>query len=64
MPKPIKFDLLGWDECLMADIQAEVPLASDASVLVGSEELESGTGWDFTSSLSALRHRHACVRYR
>lgn len=52
--KPVKFDLVGFDECLMADAQAELPLAASTPVIVASEELESGTGWNFTTALNAL----------
>ena len=51
---PVKFDLIGFDECLMSDAQAEDALASSTPVIVASEELESGTGWNFTTSFSAL----------
>ncbi len=51
---PVRFDLIGFDECLMADAQAEASVANNAQVLVGSEELEGGSGWNFQTAFSAL----------
>ena len=47
-------DLLGFDACLMATYEVASYLSSVADVLVASEELEPGHGWDF-SSLEVLR---------
>ena len=51
---PVRFDLIGFDECLMADAQAEAAVAGNTQVLVGSEELEGGNGWNFQTAFSAL----------
>jgi hypothetical protein len=48
-----KFDLLGFDACLMAAYEVAVNLQPFADYLVASEQLEPGHGWDYTS-LSAL----------
>ena len=51
---PVRFDLIGFDECLMADAQAEAAVAGNTQILVGSEELEGGNGWNFQTAFSAL----------
>jgi len=47
-------DLVGFDACLMANLEVADALAPYANVLVGSEELEPGSGWDYTPVLEAL----------
>jgi hypothetical protein len=48
-----KFDLLGFDACLMASVELVVQFAPYCRHFMASEELEPGTGWDWTS-LSSL----------
>jgi len=50
-----KLELLGFDACLMATIEMAVIAADYAHVLVASEDLEPGDGWDYVF-LSALNH--------
>ena len=51
-----KFEFLGFDACLMATVEMAV-LASDyAKVLIASEDLEPGEGWDY-HFLSALNKK-------
>lgn len=42
-----RFDLLGFDACLMADVSVASDLAPVADYLVASEELEPGQGWNW-----------------
>lgn len=50
-----KFEMLGFDACLMANLEVAEGLSDYARYLVASEELEPGTGWDY-SFLSALNN--------
>jgi hypothetical protein len=47
-------DLLGMDACLMTTLEVLWQVRDDANVLVGSEELEPGTGWPYDRLLEAL----------
>ena len=48
-----KLEFLGFDACLMATIEMAVIAADYAHVLIASEDLEPGDGWDYVF-LSAL----------
>ncbi|MCL2405428.1 MAG: clostripain-related cysteine peptidase [Defluviitaleaceae bacterium] len=50
-----KLEFLGFDACLMATIEMAVIAADYAHVLIASEDLEPGDGWDYVF-LSALNH--------
>lgn len=47
-------DLIGFDACLMANLETAQTLAPVARTLVASEELEPGMGWEYTTPLRAL----------
>lgn len=47
-------DVIGFDACLMASMEAAYEFNGFASYLVGSEDVEPGEGWDYTAWLSAL----------
>lgn len=47
-------DILGFDACLMSMIETAYTLRSKASFIVGSEELEPGSGWNYTLLLQDL----------
>lgn len=50
---PKKVDLISADACLMATVEvADTAKAIGADFLVGSEEVEPGTGWNYTDLLS------------
>ena len=51
---PTKVDLVGADACLMSTTEFAYEISDNASVFVGSQELEPGTGWDYTRLLSDL----------
>lgn len=50
----VHLDLLGFDACLMASLEALYEFRGLADYLVASEELEPTRGWDYTALLSAL----------
>ena len=49
-----KFDLIGFDACLMASIETASTIEPYAKYMVASEEVEPGGGWDYTYSFSQL----------
>lgn len=49
-----KFEFIGFDACLMATVETANVTASYANYQYGSEELESGTGWDYEAVVSYL----------
>lgn len=44
-----KFDFIGFDACLMGTVEMANILASYADYMYGSEEMEPGGGWNYTS---------------
>ncbi|MDD3334859.1 MAG: clostripain-related cysteine peptidase [Eubacteriales bacterium] len=50
----VRFDLIGFDACLMATLETGLMLSPYASYLIASENTEPGTGWAYTQWLSAL----------
>jgi hypothetical protein len=44
-----KFDLVGFDACLMATYEVATSLVPYADVFVASEEVEPGQGWDWSA---------------
>ncbi|MHB8876535.1 MAG: clostripain-related cysteine peptidase [Myxococcaceae bacterium] len=51
-----KFDVIGFDACLMATWETAYELRNLANVLVASEETEPGHGWDYSPMVTALRN--------
>lgn len=51
---PRRLDLIGFDACLMATIETAYAMRTVASVMVASEELEPGAGWDYEDWLTRL----------
>lgn len=49
-----KFELIGFDACLMANVEVAKLLQPYGKYLVASEELEPGHGWDYTPFLKKL----------
>ena len=45
----IKFEFVGFDACLMGTIETANILASYSNYMYGSEEMEPGSGWDYTA---------------
>ena len=44
-----KFDFIGYDACLMGTIEVANVLATYADYMYASEEMEPGSGWDYTA---------------
>lgn len=49
-----KFELIGFDACLMASIETASVLEPYAKYMVASEEVEPGGGWDYEYSFGQL----------
>lgn len=49
-----KLTLLGLDQCVMATLEVADTMSAYADVMVASEELEPGGGWDYSAWLDAL----------
>ncbi len=49
-----QFELVGFDACLMSTMETAAALTPYARYMVASQELEPGTGWDYTAWLNAL----------
>lgn len=47
-------DIVGFDACLMSMLETGYILKSKSAFLIGSEELEPGTGWNYTLWLDDL----------
>lgn len=50
-----RFDMLGFDACLMATYEVADALANYGDVLVSSEEVEPGHGWDWSAVSSPAK---------
>ena len=50
----VKFDIIGFDACLMQEIEIAKALAPYADYLLASEETESGCGWFYTYAYGCL----------
>jgi hypothetical protein len=49
-----KFDLIGFDACLMGNLEVAKSIAPFGRVMVGSEELEPSDGWNYTPLFRSL----------
>lgn len=49
-----RLDVIAFDACLMAMVETAYALRGVARVMVGSEELEPGSGWNYTRWLAPL----------
>ena len=50
----VQFELVGFDACLMSTMETAAALTPYARYMVASQELEPGTGWDYTAWLNVL----------
>lgn len=48
------FDMIGFDACLMANIDTAYAVSPFADYMVASQELEPGNGWNYAGILNAL----------
>ena len=51
---PGGFDFIGFDACLMGTVETAAMLAPYAKYMIGSQELEPGSGWDYAAIGSCL----------
>jgi Clostripain family len=49
-----KLDVVGYDACLMAMIETAYGFRNSAAVMVASEELEPGAGWDYAAVMKSI----------
>jgi clostripain len=54
-----RFDLVGFDACLMGHLEVAVAVAPHANVMVASQELEPAMGWAYTAFLDELANNPA-----
>jgi Clostripain family len=47
--RDVKLDFIGFDACLMATLETAQAVRPYASLLLASQELEPGTGWDWSA---------------
>jgi hypothetical protein len=52
--KGAKFELIGFDSCLMATLEVATVLAPYSNYLVASQEIEPAWGWDYTAIFNSL----------
>lgn len=58
LPKPAgRFDIIGFDACLMGNLEVAYAVAPFGKVMIASEELEPGYGWFYTPVLTELNTR-------
>ena len=50
----VKFDMIGFDTCLMSTLENALMLSSYGDYMVASEETEPGIGWYYTNWLNKL----------
>ncbi len=50
-----RFDLIGFDACLMAMVETAYAMRQDGDVMVGSQDLEPGDGWRYNDWLGKLK---------
>lgn len=50
----VKFDFIGFDACLMATVETACMAEHHADYLIGSEEVEPGSGWFYTDWLNLI----------
>ena len=55
----VRFDIIGFDACLMATLETALVAQQYGDYLIASEAVEPGTGWYYTNWLSALSNNPA-----
>lgn len=48
------FDIIGFDACLMANIDTAQAISPYADYMIASQELEPGNGWNYTGILTSI----------
>jgi hypothetical protein len=59
--KTERLDVIAFDACLMAMLETAYAMRGIARVMVGSQELEPGTGWNYKRWLTPLADKHGDV---
>lgn len=54
-----KLEFVGFDACLMANVETAYAIKNNANYLIASEETEPGTGWDYIKTLNKLSENTA-----
>ena len=49
-----KYDIIGFDACLMASLETARTISDYSHLMVASEEIETGAGWDYAPFLKAI----------
>lgn len=57
-----KFDVIGFDACLMAMLEVGNIIKNYANVMVGSQEVELGTGWNYQRIFEALAYNNLSAK--
>lgn len=55
-----KFEVLGFDTCLMSTLENATSIADYGNYMVASEEYEPGGGWNYTDWLNYLGENNGC----
>jgi hypothetical protein len=50
-----KFDIFGFDACLMSQLEVAATLVDHADYMIAAQEVIPGQGWEYTNSLLALK---------
>lgn len=50
-----KFDIVGFDACLMSQVEIAAMLAPHANYMIAAQEVIPGQGWEYNLTLNALR---------
>ena len=50
----VKFEMIGFDSCLMGGLETACALCDYSDYLIVSEDFESGSGWEYQNWLSLL----------
>ncbi len=54
-----RFEIIGFDACLMATLEVQSSLKDYGSYFIGSEETEPGHGWNYTPIIQAMEGGNA-----
>jgi len=54
-----RFEIIGFDACLMGSVEVQNSVQDYAEYFVGSEELEPGHGWNYTPIIQAMESGEA-----
>ena len=55
-----KFDFVGFDACLMGTLETANMFASYADYMIASQEVEPGTGWEYSTIIEYLAKNPGC----